>query len=39
LLCIQLLVYRKDLFEEAGLVAPTTFEAIRSAATKLVEFM
>src|SRR5215218_2200618 len=25
----QLLVYRKDLFTEAGLAAPTTFEAIR----------
>ena len=32
---IQLLVYRKDLFEEAGLAAPTTFEAIGTAATKL----
>jgi multiple sugar transport system substrate-binding protein len=31
----QLLVYRKDLFDQAGLAAPTTFEAIRSAATKL----
>ena len=31
----QLLVYRKDLFDKAGLAAPTTFEAIRSAATKL----
>jgi multiple sugar transport system substrate-binding protein len=31
----QLLVYRKDLFAKAGLAAPTTFEAIRSAATKL----
>ena len=31
----QLLVYRKDLFAKAGLAAPTTFEAIRTAATKL----
>src|SRR5215216_7896026 len=31
----QLLVYRKDLFANAGLAAPTTFEAIRVAATKL----
>jgi multiple sugar transport system substrate-binding protein len=31
----QLLVYRKDLFTEAGLAAPTTFEAIRAAATTL----
>jgi multiple sugar transport system substrate-binding protein len=31
----QLLVYRKDLFAKAGLAAPTTFEAIRMAATKL----
>ncbi|HEY8558345.1 MAG TPA: extracellular solute-binding protein, partial [Actinomycetes bacterium] len=31
----QLLVYRKDLFDKAGLAAPTTFDAIRSAATKL----
>src|SRR5215212_4348173 len=31
----QLLVYRKDLFAKAGLAAPTTFEAIRAAATKL----
>jgi multiple sugar transport system substrate-binding protein len=31
----QLLVYRKDLFAKAGLAAPTTFEAIRSAATRL----
>jgi multiple sugar transport system substrate-binding protein len=31
----QLLVYRKDLFAKAGLPAPTTFEAIRAAATKL----
>jgi multiple sugar transport system substrate-binding protein len=31
----QLLVYRKDLFAKAGLAAPTTFQAIRTAATKL----
>jgi multiple sugar transport system substrate-binding protein len=31
----QLLVYRKDLFQEAGLAAPTTFQAIRAAATRL----
>src|SRR5215216_872757 len=31
----QLLVYRKDLFDQAGLAAPTTFEAIRAAAAKL----
>jgi len=31
----QLLVYRKDLFDKAGLAAPTTFETIRVAATKL----
>jgi multiple sugar transport system substrate-binding protein len=31
----QLLVYRKDLFAKAGLAAPTTFETIRAAATKL----
>jgi multiple sugar transport system substrate-binding protein len=31
----QLLVYRKDLFTKAGLAAPTTFEAIRTAATRL----
>jgi multiple sugar transport system substrate-binding protein len=31
----QLLVYRKDLFDQAGLAAPTTFQAIRAAATKL----
>jgi multiple sugar transport system substrate-binding protein len=31
----QLLVYRKDLFAKAGLAAPTTFEAIRVAATIL----
>jgi multiple sugar transport system substrate-binding protein len=31
----QLLVYRKDLFAKAGLAAPTTFQAIRAAATTL----
>jgi multiple sugar transport system substrate-binding protein len=31
----QLLVYRKDLFAKAGLAAPTSFEAIRAAATTL----
>ena len=31
----QLLVYRKDLFEEAGLAEPTTYEAITAAAEKL----
>jgi multiple sugar transport system substrate-binding protein len=31
----QLLVYRKDLFANAGLAAPTTFQAIRAAATTL----
>jgi multiple sugar transport system substrate-binding protein len=31
----QLLVYRKDLFAKAGLAAPTTFEAIRTAAATL----
>jgi multiple sugar transport system substrate-binding protein len=31
----QLLVYRKDLFDKAGLAAPATFEAIRTAARKL----
>jgi multiple sugar transport system substrate-binding protein len=31
----QLLVYRKDLFAKAGLAAPTTFDAIRAAATTL----
>jgi multiple sugar transport system substrate-binding protein len=31
----QLLVYRKDLFAKAGLAPPTTFEAIRAAATTL----
>ena len=31
----QLLVYRKDLFDQAGLAAPTTFEAIRTAAATL----
>jgi multiple sugar transport system substrate-binding protein len=31
----QLLVYREDLFAKAGLAAPTTFAAIRAAATTL----
>jgi multiple sugar transport system substrate-binding protein len=31
----QLLVYRKDLFDQAGLAAPTTFQAIRAAAATL----
>jgi multiple sugar transport system substrate-binding protein len=31
----QLLVYRKDLFDKAGLAAPTTFEVIRTAAATL----
>jgi multiple sugar transport system substrate-binding protein len=31
----QLLVYRKDLFAKAGLPAPNTFEAIKTAASKL----
>jgi multiple sugar transport system substrate-binding protein len=31
----QLLIYRKDLFAKAGLAAPTTFAAIRAAATTL----
>jgi multiple sugar transport system substrate-binding protein len=31
----QLLVYRKDLFDQAGLTPPTTFAAIRTAAAKL----
>ncbi|HEX5882402.1 MAG TPA: extracellular solute-binding protein [Actinomycetota bacterium] len=31
----QLLVYRKDLFEKAGLEAPDTFDKILAAATKL----
>jgi multiple sugar transport system substrate-binding protein len=31
----QLLVYRKDLFATAGLTTPTTFAAIRTAATTL----
>ncbi|MDG4826602.1 extracellular solute-binding protein [Asanoa sp. WMMD1127] len=31
----QLLFYRKDLFEKAGLEAPDTFDKIRSAAQKL----
>jgi multiple sugar transport system substrate-binding protein len=33
----QLLVYRKDLFEAAGLEPPTTFEAIQTAAETLNE--
>ena len=31
----QMLLYRKDLFEEAGLAAPTTYEAIAEAAAAL----
>jgi multiple sugar transport system substrate-binding protein len=31
----QLLVYRKDLFEEAGLEAPTSYDAITAAAKEL----
>ena len=31
----QLLVYRKDLFDTAGLAAPATFEAIQASAVKL----
>jgi multiple sugar transport system substrate-binding protein len=31
----QLLFYRKDLFQKAGLEAPTTFDAIQAAATRL----
>jgi multiple sugar transport system substrate-binding protein len=31
----QLLVYRKDLFDQADLAAPTTFQAIRAAAATL----
>jgi len=31
----QLLIYRKDLFAKAGLAAPTTFQAIRTAAARL----
>jgi multiple sugar transport system substrate-binding protein len=31
----QFLLYRKDLFDEAGLAPPTTFEAIRTAALTL----
>ena len=30
----QLLIYRKDLFHKAGLAAPTTFEAIETAARR-----
>ena len=33
----QLLVYRKDLFEKAGLETPDTFDKILAAATKLKE--
>lgn len=32
---VQLLLYRKDLFEAAGLKAPNTWEAIEAAAVKL----
>ncbi|HEX8096329.1 ABC transporter substrate-binding protein, partial [Jatrophihabitans sp.] len=32
---VQLLVYRKDLFDKAGLAAPNTFAAIQAAARKL----
>lgn len=32
---VQLLLYRKDLFEAAGLEAPTTWEAIETAASSL----
>ncbi|MFW7413705.1 ABC transporter substrate-binding protein [Demequina sp. SO4-18] len=31
----QILVYRQDLFEEAGLEAPTTYESLRTAAETL----
>jgi multiple sugar transport system substrate-binding protein len=31
----QLVVYRKDLFDKAGLAAPTTFQTIRAAGTRL----
>jgi multiple sugar transport system substrate-binding protein len=31
----QLVVYRKDLFDRAGLAAPTTFQTIRAAGAKL----
>ncbi len=31
----QLLIYRKDLFDQAGLEAPTTYEAITAAAEEL----
>ena len=31
----QLLLYRKDLFDKAGLAAPTTYQAIETAAAKL----
>lgn len=33
----QLLVYRKDLFDAAGLEAPTTYEAIEAAAAALTD--
>jgi multiple sugar transport system substrate-binding protein len=32
---VQLLIYRKDLFQKAGLAAPDTFAAIKAAAQKL----
>lgn len=32
---VQLLMYRKDLFQKAGLAAPNTFDAIKAAAQKL----
>jgi multiple sugar transport system substrate-binding protein len=32
---VQLLLYRKDLFTQAGLTAPTTFDTIQAAAQKL----
>ncbi|MEP6852402.1 MAG: extracellular solute-binding protein [bacterium] len=32
---VQLLLYRKDLFQKAGLAAPETFEGIQAAAAKL----
>jgi multiple sugar transport system substrate-binding protein len=32
---VQLLMYRKDLFEKAGLGAPNTFDSIKAAAQKL----
>lgn len=33
----QMILYRRDLFEEAGLEAPTTFEAVRAAIDALHE--